>query len=245
MKLTRGQKTVRNFLVGVLLWLAAYAILGFPPYTVQGMLNQVERRYLLSDLEPVLVDQISWSYRNQWFDKHSTLLLARTGDTYIATEFQRRLLAVDTDYNLSLRMHQGAICAAHGGTLYVAGDFAKAVSATAEVTVERIIQVIDEDTGEFQTTFGEQETFAYQGEKAGDGLFSFHYEEKEKLRITDEGLAGAAHNRYRAYVKGNTGGGYSILHADLPVKVTLYGADGSALNTLELNIDNYELFSRW
>lgn len=245
MRLTRGQKTVRNLGLCVLLATLAYAALGFPPYTVRGMLERTERHYLLSGLEPVLVDRDSWRFSDDWFSRHSTLLLARTGDSYVAAEFQRHFLEVYSDRGRSLKMRQGAVCAAHSGTLFVAGDFGAAVSATAEVTVEGVIQIIDQDTGEFQSTFREPETFSYQGEKAGDGAFSFRYGDKEKLRHTDEGLAGAAYNRYRAYAKGDMDGGYSILHADLPVRVTLYGEGGEVLKTLELSVDNYELFSRW
>ena len=55
MRLTRGQQTVRNLILCVLLGTLSYTALGFPPYTVQGMLDRVERQYLLSGLEPLLV----------------------------------------------------------------------------------------------------------------------------------------------------------------------------------------------
>ena len=58
-RLNRKQKIVRNLLACGLLGLAVYAMLGFPPYTVRGMLDRVERRYLLSDLEPLLVERSS------------------------------------------------------------------------------------------------------------------------------------------------------------------------------------------
>ena len=44
MRLTRGQKTLRNALLCILLAALVYAMLGFPPYTVRGMLDRVERR---------------------------------------------------------------------------------------------------------------------------------------------------------------------------------------------------------
>ena len=42
MRLTRGQQTVRNLILCVLLGTLSYTALGFPPYTVQGMLDRVE-----------------------------------------------------------------------------------------------------------------------------------------------------------------------------------------------------------
>ena len=42
MRLTRGQKTLRNALLCILLAALVYAMLGFPPYTVRGMLDRVE-----------------------------------------------------------------------------------------------------------------------------------------------------------------------------------------------------------
>ena len=35
--------------------------------------------------------------------------------------------------------------------------------------------------------------------------------------------------------------GHSLLHADLPVRVTLFDQEGSVLDTLDLTVDTYEL----
>ena len=75
----RGQKTVRNLALCALLGALVYTMLGFPPYTVRGMLDRVERLYLLSDLEPVLVVRDSWRYSNNFLPHHVTHLIARTG----------------------------------------------------------------------------------------------------------------------------------------------------------------------
>ena len=246
MRLTRGQKTVRNLLLCALLAVLVYALLGFPPYTVRGMLDRVERRYLLSDLEPVLVERNAWRYSGDLLAHHATYLIARTGDTYVSTNFVRHGLEVRTEYWRAPNLGRGALCMGLNGTLYVAGDFAEAASASAEVTARRTTRVYDPETGEYQLTFGEQRTFAYSGEKASDALFTFYYREDDPdtwgVWGPCTGLEGAAYNWYSGYTKGDQSGGRGILHGDLPVKVTLYGTEGGVLNTLELSIDNYELY---
>ena len=46
----RGKKTVRNFLLALLLVFLIYASQGFPPYTVKGICRQVRHDYLLGEL---------------------------------------------------------------------------------------------------------------------------------------------------------------------------------------------------
>ena len=135
-------------------------------------------------------------------------------------------------------MGRGSFCTAIDGTLYVAGAFEDAASATAEVTLERTTQVHDPETEECETTFGEQRTYAYQGEKVNDKVFSFRYREEGDYRHDYTSLTSLASQWYRFYSKGEDG--YGIIHVDLPVKVTLYGGDGEVLETLELSADNYE-----
>lgn len=247
--MSRGQKTIRNLLLCALLWALVYAMLGFPPCTVRGMLDRVERQYLLSDLEPVLVEKSSRRYTGNFLAQHTTCLIARTGDTYVSTEFTRRGLEVQTEYRRGLTMSRGALCAAVNGTLYAAGDFAEAASATVEVTARRTTQVYDPETEEYKLTLGEEKTFSYQGEKVSDNLFSFYYREEDPdtwgVWGPSTGLEGAAYRWYSAYTKGDRDGGRGILHADLPVKVTLYDEAGGTLDTLELSIDNYELHYYW
>jgi len=249
MKLNRGQKTVRNLVLCALLWALVYAMLGFPPYTVRGMLARLERQYLLSDLQPVMVERDSRRYSNDLFSHHRTYLIARSGDTYVFADFTRHVLEVDMGYRWN-KIDRNVVCAACNGTLYVAGDFTEAASAVAEVTVQRTTQWYDPDTKERTRTTGERKTFTYQGEKVNDALFSFYYREEGEPDSwgpwgPNTGLEGAAYNWYSGYVRGSTGGGRSILHADLPVKVTLYDAGGGVLDTLELTIDNYEIYSTW
>ena len=238
MKLNRGQKTARNLALCALLGTLLYALLGFPPYTVQGMLDRVERQYLLSDLEPLVVERKSRRYSSDFFPWHTTYLLAHTGDTYVCTSSSRHLLGVWPERYRYLKMGRGSFCTAIDGTLYVAGAFEDAASATAEVTLERTTQVHDPETEECETTFGEQRTYAYQGEKVNDKVFSFRYREEGDYRHDYTSLTSLASQWYRFYSKGEDG--YGIIHVDLPVKVTLYGGDGEVLETLELSADNYE-----
>lgn len=249
MRLNRGQKTIRNLLLCALLGALVYTMLGFPPYTVRGMLDRVERQYLLQDLEPVLVKKSSRRYTGNFFAQHTTHLIARTGDTYVSTEFTRRGLEVQTEYRRGLTIGRGALCTAIDGTLYAAGDFAEAASASVEVTARRTTRVYDPETEEYELTLGEEKTFAYQGEKVSDNLFSFYYREEDPDTWggwgPSTGLEGAAYRWYSVYTKGDRDGGRGILHADLPVKVTLYDEAGGVLDTLELSIDNYELHYYW
>lgn len=249
MRLTRGQKTVRNLVLCALLWGLVYTMLGFPPYTVRGMLDRVERWYLLSDLEPLLVEKKTWSYSNDLFNCHTTYLIARSGDTYIRAEFTRHGLEVWPEYRRNTAIGRDSLCVAWDGTLYVAGEFTDAVSASVEVTAQRTTRMYDPDTEEYEMVIGEQKIFAYRGEKVSDALFSFYYREENADAWgawgPNTGLEGAACNWYSAYTMRDPGGGRGILHGDLPVKVTLYDAEDRVLDTLELFIDNYELYSWW
>lgn len=245
MRLNRGQKTIRNLLLCGLLGVLIYAMLGFPPYTVRGLLGRVERQYLLSDLEPVLVERKSIRYDNEFFAWHTTYVLARTGgNTYLCTNSSRHGPAVWTEYRRNAKMSQGPICMGLDGTLYVAGDFQNAASASVEITARRTNRTYYPDTGEYTLATGKEETFAYQGEKVNGEVFSFRYREGEgDAWGSYTGLEAAANEWYSGYVKGDEG--RSILHADLPVKVTLYDEAGGVLDTLELSVDNYELHIRW
>lgn len=250
MRLNRGQKTLRNLLLCFLLGLAVYGMLGLPPYTVRGMLEDAERRYLLSDLEPVLVERDKLKYSNDLFPWHTTWLLARSGNTYLWTSYTRHLLEVYPEYHgTGQKLERSALCAARDGTLYIAGDFTGAASAEVEVTVERVTQVVDPETQESEITIEMGRTFTYAGEKISSALFTCRYREGERIgRIwygqipeKEYGLEEAARSWYRCYVKGDTNDGFAWVHADLPVKVTLYDAAGQVLNVLELSVDTYEL----
>lgn len=250
--LNRKQKILRNLLACGLLGLAVYAMLGFPPYTVRGMLARAEREYLLSDLEPVLAERTESTYSTGILHDtdYNTHLLARTAeDTYIYVWYRRNFLKVR---ELDMKMGRGALCTAVDGTLYVAGPFQNAAAATAEVTAQKTTQYVTQATDTRETVRGETRTFTLQGERAGEALFTFRYRGEDHRSYdvpeSEYDLENAAEAWYSVYLKDPAdeaeGQGRGILHADLPVHVTLYGGDGAVLDTLDLTVDNYELFFR-
>lgn len=258
--LNRKQKILRNLLVCGLLGLAVYAMLGFPPYTVRGMLARTERRYLLPDLEPILVERAERRYSTRLGQEtqYNTYLLARAGDdTYLYTMYSRRLLKVWPEYGRNLKMGKGALCTARDGTLYVAGPFGDVAFATAEVTAQKTTQYYTQATDTRETVRGETRTFTFQGEKMGEELFAFRYQEDgdwnwwnlDDVPESEYNLANVARMWYRGYLKDpadeSEGQSRGVLHADLPVHVTLYGGDGAVLDTLDLTVDNYELFFQY
>lgn len=146
-------------------------------------------------------------------------------------------------------MSRDALCLGLNGTLYVAGDFAGAASASVEVTAQRTTRMYDPETEEYELVVRDKKTFSYPGEKVSGALFSFRYREG-KGGMASWGAWGpytnleeAAYNWYSTYYKGASDGSRGVLHGDLPVKVTLYDEAGGVLDTLELSISNYELFS--
>lgn len=245
MKLNRGQKTARNLALCALLGALVYAMLGFPPYTVRGMLDRLEREYFLSDVEPLLVERESYRSSSDLFARHITYVLARSGDTYVCASWCRDFLEVRPQLGRNLEMSRGSLCTALDGNLYVLGSFEEAASAAAEVTLERTTQIFDPETEECETTFGERRTYTYQGEKVNGEVFRFRYREEGEHRWDYVSLTSLASEWYRRYQKGDWDDGYSILHADLPVRVTLYGGDGEVLETLELTVDSYEFSNHW
>lgn len=87
LRLNRKQRILRNLAVCLVLWLTTYAALDFPPYTVRGMLDRLERECFLSDLELLVTEDISRS-STDWHDIHDIYLLARTGDTYVFGKYR-------------------------------------------------------------------------------------------------------------------------------------------------------------
>lgn len=245
--MNRGGKILRNLLLSILLALLVYALLDFPPYTIEGMLDRMEQEYLLSDLEPVVARSKSCKFGNETFANHTTFLLARTGDSYVTGVFERTALEVSHWVNREPGLQKGTLCTAFNGTIYVAGDFTDVVSASVEVTAQRTTQLYEQLGSEkSELIYGEKTTFTYPGIKLNDAVLAFTYQEEgigPGAWGPNTGLEGAAYNWYSSLTKGE--GGRGILHADLPVTVTLYGRDGEAAGALELSIDNYELYAWW
>lgn len=241
--MTRGWKVLRNLLLSVLLGLAAYGVLGFPALTVRQMLDQAERQLLLSDLEPLLVEQRTRSFGNTVTKRRDTYLLARSGGAYLATDYSREGLTVHAGRRWGWKLGQGAVCAACDGTLYIAGDFPEAASAQVEVEVQKTLQRYDPGTETFHTTLGERRTLRYPGERINGVVFSFRYrrENWDAVREVPEsayGLEEIADSWYRCSFPG---GAYGSVPVDLPVKLTLYAEDGGVLKTVDLTIRPQEL----
>lgn len=246
--LNRKQKILRNLLLCALLGFCVYAALGFPPYTVKGMCRQVARDYFLEDLEPVYVRQDKFKYAYEGLSRKDTFVLARSGETYAAFQFQQHGLQNLRYYvrSYGVEMENDALCTAWGGTLYAAGTFADAVSATAVVTAQRQYASLGEA--------GEPVDFTLKGEKLSDGAFAFSYISPEHSWYSPTSMHGrdpapgqeidlldAIELWYWEPLGEEDGGGYSLLHAELPCAVTLYGADGGVLDVLEMEVGVYAL----
>ncbi len=244
----RRRRIFKNLLLCLLLALGSVVVLDFPAYTVEAMCREVEREYLLANLEPlyVLRDRKEYSDRSD----HFTFVVARSGEHYIAFQYEREGLQSWKYYQRYIpKLGQGTLCTARNGTLYVAGPLGETVSAVAEVTVKQSRTVRDPETGVIQPMekAPEQRTFRFQGELAEENLLLFRYREgephlwPETTPEAERNLEDLAHLWYREYVKGVSG--HSVPHVEVPVTVTLYGGQGQALDTWELSVDTYEL--RW
>lgn len=250
----RKQKIFRNLLGCLLLGACAYALLGFPPYTVRGMCRQMERDYLLQEpLEPIYVLKDSSRYVND--HARYTYVLARSGNTYISFQYEQNFLQNWRYYqHIAPKMSNGTLCTARDGILYIVGPFEGVSSATAEITAEKTLVLYDPDTEERRMVKGpETWTFTLQGEKEGEELLVFRYRNgepdlfPEQVPETQQDLEDISDLWYRIYRIGeeeDTSAGHGLLHADLPVHVTLYKGFGDFVDTLDLTVDTYELHER-
>ena len=248
----RGRKTVRNFLLAPLLVLLVYASQGFPPYTVEGMCRRVQHDYLLGELEPLHV-------RKEWFHyaankyMHRTMVLARSGETYTIFRYEDGLLGSQRDWSdLSPVFGEGAISTAWRGNIYAAGPFEKAASATAVIRAEKL-----PDSG------GEAlvREFTLEGERAADQVFVFPYDmghsesywealEGVPYERVDPMLLGLREIAELWYRKPDSGSGassgvYTLIDAELPCTVTLYGESGEVLEVFDLSVTTRGLRSWW
>ena len=251
MSLNRKRRVLRNLLVSLLLLAVCYVSLGAPAYTVQARCRQMERKYLLNEpLEPIFSQRFPSPYTNDGARSY-TFIIARSGDSYLSFLSERNGLVTDLHYQrVPTKLANELLCAACWGTLYVAGDFEQVASAQAVVETEETTRLYDPDTGEHSVTRGpKQRTFTYVGEKLGDELFAFRYQDEDHQTSTfgwvaeeDYDLGNVASEWYSRRNITNTTGGRGILHADVPVTVTLYDEAGAVLQTLDLTVDTYELY---
>lgn len=227
----RGKKTVRNFLLALLLAFLVYASQGFPPYTVKGICRQFQRDYLLEEkLEPLFVrrERVKFSREKSI---HFTTIAARSGDTYAIFRYEDTLLGSHRDwYMRSPALGEGAVCSAWAGIIYTAGPFEEAASAKAVIRLEK-------------AGTAKSREFTLEGERLSDQVFAFPYEmghhhfDDEEMDYMDMSLPELAQEWYqRPAPNADPGVHYIIMDAEVPCTVTLYGGAGEALATFPLTV---------
>ena len=231
MHLNRTGKIIRNLLVCLLLWLGVWTLLRFPPYTLEGMCRRVQQEYLLEELEPVYVLREPHKYTDDVMNRMYTFVIARTGDAYISFQYDQYLLQNQRRYTRQADLEKGALCMARMGTMYVAGPVQKAVSATAVV----------ETTGK---------TFTLEGQRLGDEVFGFDYvNENHKYSYPEDPVPLEKMDLLNAvelwYWNELEDGGRSLRHEEIPCTVTLYDEAGAVLDTLELEVETYDVYSHY
>ena len=229
MRLNRTGKIIRNLLVCLLLWLGVWTLLRFPPYTLEGMCRRVQQEYLLEKVEPVYVLREPHKYTDEMMNRMYTFVIARTGEDYISFQYDQYLLQNQRRYTRQADLEKGALCMARLGTMYVAGAVKEAAFATAVV----------ETTGK---------TFTLEGQRLGDEVFGFVYADEEHWYarpedpppIEEMDLLNAVELWYWDELEG---GGRSLRHEGIPCTVTLYDEAGAVLDTLELEVETYDIYS--
>ena len=238
----RGKKTVRNFLLALLLVFLIYASQGFPPYTVKGICRQVRHDYLLGELEPLYV-QRDWRHPSANRYERYTTVAARCGETYTIFRYADGLLGSHRDWSdLSPVFGEGAVCVARGGKIYAAGPFAEAATAVAVVRAEKP----PAPNGNVECR-----EFTLEGERLANQVFVFPYEtdyssfEGEHMGEEDLVLPAVVEMWYRKPAPNADPGLYYFENKDLPCTVTLYSETGEALETFDLTVTTEGIRSWW
>lgn len=230
----RKQRVIRNLLLSVLLGLAAYALLGFPPYTTGQKLDRLEREFMLEDLEPVYVQTGRHRRADQLFGSWYTLVMARSPQgNYVSEGWEQSGLKIEESM-WERNLGEKSICQVWGDAFYVAADALRnAVCATAVVETK-------------------YRTFTLEGQPVEEGVFSFAY------LVPDHD-----YNRFAHGQRIDPGTEIDLLDAvelwywennvlvsqDLSCTVTARDQAGKVLGELELSLDVMELdtqnFYRW
>ena len=236
----RGRKTVRNFLLVLLMIFLVYASQGFPPYTVRGMCRRVSHDFLLGELEPLYV-QRDWLHPSSNRYLRYTTVAARSGETYTIFRYRDGLLGSQRDWGSSgAVLGEGAVCRARNGTIYAAGPFEEAVSAVAEVRAERTLKTSGRVMGR---------TFTLEGTRLADQVFAFSYGTADYFGSQDEDRAYGEMSLEELvdlwYRRPLNKLGYAEANADLPCTVTLYDEAGEALETFDLTVTTDQILSGW
>lgn len=241
----RGRKTVRNFLLALLLAFLVYASQGFPPYTVRGMCRQLQHDYLLGELEPLYVrrDRVKFSSGAI----HYTTIAARSGNTYTIFRYEGGLLGSRRDWHqLRPVFGEGAVCTARAGIVYAAGPFEEAATAAAAIRVEKE----PEPNGMVRSR-----EFVLEGERLADQVFAFPYEhghsqiywedtDEDPMDYLEMTLPDLAELWYRRPLQ-SASGAYSLPDTELPCTVTLYDEAGKTLEVFELKVTTGGIRSWW
>lgn len=233
----RGRRTVRNFLLILLMAFLIYASQGFPPYTVKGMCRQTSHDLLLGELEPLYVQRDWWHYTTNRYRRYTTVA-ARSGETYTIFRYRDGLLGSHRDWGSSgAVVGEGAVCRARNGTIYAAGPFEEAASAVAEVRAERTLETTGRVMGR---------TFTLEGTRLAEQVFAFSYETDRFVPADEDRAYGEMSLEELVdlwYRRPPDKLAYE--NADLPCTVTLYDAAGEALETFDLTVTTDQIRSGW
>ena len=227
----RKQKIARNVMICLALIFSIHAAMGFPPYTVKGMCRQVQRDYLLPELEPLYTFREKHSYSGEWLDRTYTFIIARCRDTYFSFQYDRDVLRQELMYSRNVDVGEGHLFMARKGMMYLVGDFTGIETATAVVRATNGVDVKD---------------FSFAGELLAEGVYGFCYSERDLVflddskRVEEMDLGEISMYWYRT-PHGENGDSYD--HAELPVTVTLKDGAGNTVQTLEMSVGTYELHS--
>lgn len=243
----RGRKTVRNFLLALVLALLVYASQGFPPYTVRGMCLRIGHDYLLEEPEPLYVQRDWRHYAANRYARY-TMVAARSGETYGFFRYEDGLLGSQRDRSWFQPVFgEGAVCVARGGKIYAAGAFENAVSATAVVRVEK---------GPEPDGTAMSRAFTLTGERLAEDVFAFPYQAERSQAYWEAWEGGDYDDRdlnleelvelwYREPAEDAGPGVYRMLDEELPCTVTLYDGAGEVLKTVSLTVTTDGIRSWW
>ena len=254
MKLTRGGKVIRNLLVTALLAALTYGAAGFPAWTEEQMCRQLGHDFLLPD--PVPVYDLRYDSRIIGSrSRYRTFLIVKSGPTYLAATYCRDGLRMERNFLLlEACMANQYLLTPRNNRLFLAGDFSRAASATAVVTVrETVVNSEYGDRNEWTLEEGRPERCVYEGVRENDSVFSFRCSPAsdrngnldQSFYENHRDLYMIAENSYRHQIR-NTEEGMpdplvNRLDWEIPVEITLYDGAGDVLETLHLTVYTQDL----
>lgn len=221
---SRMGKILRNLIAAVLLWGILWSLLGFPPYTLRGMCRRVQRAYFLGELTPV------YTLRDGDWLNMNTYGIARDGEDYVSFEYEQYLLQNRASVSRQTRLGKGFLCQARLGTIYGAGT-AFRQAETAEAVVE---------------TSGK--TFTLPGKRLGEEVFAFDYlaENHRNAQLSEVPWQDLdLRNAVELWYWDRTVSGNTLRHEEIPCTLTLYDSRGEILETMETQVETYDIWMDW